>query len=298
MPADETGDVRGLAERVDEDVAECLRIESGRPRLGLDMDAQHDPPGGRAQRARGQLHQGLLRGPGDRRPPATTAASRTATCAGCAWPRRPRTATPSCLGEKEVGTVGSACVSPSFGPDRARAGAPRGGAGRRGGGRGRARPRSSSCRSPTPDARARLAPGSPWVRALRTFDAGLRHAGAARRCRRRRAGVGGLGPAGGPRHAPSPSRSSSTTGPTATSLRTISGVPRPDDRNARYGPLGYSIDLRVPVVNNAYFGYDDGRRGPDRLVPRHPADGSRAAPGGALGARRGHRTTRSATGSR
>jgi len=35
------------------------------------------------------------------------------------------------------------------------------------------------------------------------------------------------------------------------SLRTISGVPRPDDRNARYGPLGYSMDLRMPVVDGA-----------------------------------------------
>ena len=39
------------------------------------------------------------------------------------------------------------------------------------------------------------------------------------------------------------------------SLRTVAGVPDPDDRNARYGPLGYSMDLRVPVVNNAYLGY-------------------------------------------
>ena len=39
----EAGDVRGLAERVDEDVAECLRIESGRPRLGHDMDSSTMP---------------------------------------------------------------------------------------------------------------------------------------------------------------------------------------------------------------------------------------------------------------
>ena len=38
-------------------------------------------------------------------------------------------------------------------------------------------------------------------------------------------------------------------------LRTVSGIPGPQDRNARYGPLGFSMDLRVPVVNNAYFGY-------------------------------------------
>ena len=38
-------------------------------------------------------------------------------------------------------------------------------------------------------------------------------------------------------------------------LSTLGGAPRPDDRNARYGPLGYSMDLRQPVANNAYFGY-------------------------------------------
>ena len=38
-------------------------------------------------------------------------------------------------------------------------------------------------------------------------------------------------------------------------LRSVAGVPRPDDSNARYGPLGFSMDLRVPVINNAYLGY-------------------------------------------
>src|SRR5687768_6362580 len=39
-------------------------------------------------------------------------------------------------------------------------------------------------------------------------------------------------------------------------LRTIAGgLPAPDDPHARYGPLGYSFDLRVPVVNNAFLGY-------------------------------------------
>ena len=71
---------------VSQEVAECVRIESGRPRLGYDMDAETMPAGGRHQRARGQLHQGLLRRPGDRRaaalqgptqsPPARAAAAR------------------------------------------------------------------------------------------------------------------------------------------------------------------------------------------------------------------------------
>ena len=39
-------------------------------------------------------------------------------------------------------------------------------------------------------------------------------------------------------------------------LRTLGGAnPSPTDPNARYGPLGYSFDLRIPIVNNAYLGY-------------------------------------------
>ena len=39
-------------------------------------------------------------------------------------------------------------------------------------------------------------------------------------------------------------------------LRTRSGALfSPDDSRARYGPLGYSVDLRQPLVNNAYLGY-------------------------------------------
>ena len=45
----------------------------------------------------------------------------------------------------------------------------------------------------------------------------------------------------------------------AASGRTLStlggGTPSPTDPHARYGPLGYSFDLRVPVVNNAFLGY-------------------------------------------
>ena len=39
-------------------------------------------------------------------------------------------------------------------------------------------------------------------------------------------------------------------------LRTFDGgAARPDDPAARYGPLGYSFDLRIPVLNNAILGY-------------------------------------------
>ena len=71
-------------EPVSEEAAECVRIESGRPRLGYEIAGGRDPAGGRAQRARGELHEGLLRRAGDCRaaalqgqaepPPARTAA--------------------------------------------------------------------------------------------------------------------------------------------------------------------------------------------------------------------------------
>ncbi|HEX8743593.1 MAG TPA: TIM-barrel domain-containing protein [Thermoleophilaceae bacterium] len=39
-------------------------------------------------------------------------------------------------------------------------------------------------------------------------------------------------------------------------LRTVAAPTVPaDDRRARYGPLGFSFDLRQPIVSNAYFGY-------------------------------------------
>ena len=53
--------------RSDEEAAEVLRVERGRPRYGVDLDDVRDPAGGRAQRARGVVHQGLLRRAGDGR---------------------------------------------------------------------------------------------------------------------------------------------------------------------------------------------------------------------------------------
>jgi tRNA-modifying protein YgfZ len=101
--------------QVSEDVAECVRIESGRPRLGYDMDAETMPQeAGINERAvsftkgcyvgqetvarlhyRGKpnrhLRGLLLSGPVER-------------------------GTDILLGEKVVGRVGSTCVSPSLGP--------------------------------------------------------------------------------------------------------------------------------------------------------------------------------------
>ncbi len=74
------------------------------------------PAGGRAQRARRELHEGLLRRPGDRRAPALARASRTATCAGCGSRAAATPGDALAAGEREVGRLGSAVVSPRLGP--------------------------------------------------------------------------------------------------------------------------------------------------------------------------------------
>ena len=101
--------------RVTEAAAEVVRVERGRPALRRRPRRGDDPPGGRPQRPRGELHQGLLRRPGDRRaavlprqaqpPPA-----RPEALGGAAGRRRLR------LGEREVGTLASSLVSPVHGP--------------------------------------------------------------------------------------------------------------------------------------------------------------------------------------
>ena len=89
--AERTEGVRGAllaagAVEVGEAAAEVVRVERGRPRYGVDLDDSRDPAGGRPQRARRLVHQGLLRRPGDGRaavlprqaepPPARAAAQR------------------------------------------------------------------------------------------------------------------------------------------------------------------------------------------------------------------------------
>ena len=54
-------------EPVSEEAVECLRIESGRPAARVRHGRRDDASGGGHQRARRELHQGLLRGPGDGR---------------------------------------------------------------------------------------------------------------------------------------------------------------------------------------------------------------------------------------
>src|SRR5919201_24878 len=102
-------------ERVPEEVAECLRIEAGRPRLGLDMGSEAIPQEAGlneravsftkgcyvAQETVARLH---YRG----KPNRHLRGLRLSEPAARDQPIR--------LDEREVGTVGSSCVSPTFGP--------------------------------------------------------------------------------------------------------------------------------------------------------------------------------------
>ena len=143
------------------------RVETGRPRYGVDLDDTRDPAGGRAQRARGVVREGLLRRPGDRRaavlprqaepPPARPAAQRPG--------RAP--ATPLRLGEREVGRLGIGRRVAAARADRAGARAPRGGAGRRARRRRRTASarRSSTSRSRRRKLRRRITEGrATWPR--------------------------------------------------------------------------------------------------------------------------------------
>jgi folate-binding protein YgfZ len=102
-------------ELVDEATAECLRVESGRPRLGLDMDGGTIPQeAGINERAVsftkgcyvGQETVARLyyRGKPNRR------------LRGLRLVEPAESGDPVVLGERELGRVGSACVSPRLGP--------------------------------------------------------------------------------------------------------------------------------------------------------------------------------------
>ena len=103
--ADDTDAVRDAlvaagAEPVSEEAAEVVRVERGPAALRRRARRHDDPAGGRAQRARRQLHEGLLRRAGDRRPPvlegqaepppARPAAAARPPIRHAAAPRRPR----------------------------------------------------------------------------------------------------------------------------------------------------------------------------------------------------------------
>ena len=102
-------------EAVSDQAAECLRIESGRPRLGLDMDGETMPQEAGINERAVDFEKGCYVG--------------QETVARLHWKGRPnrhlrglRLSQPAergdevKLGDRVVGRVGSVCVSPSFGP--------------------------------------------------------------------------------------------------------------------------------------------------------------------------------------
>ena len=96
--------------------AEVLRVESGRPRYGVDLDDTRHPPGGGPQRPRGELHEGLLRRAGDGRAAVLQGQAQPAPARPAPVGRRRRRARRCVLGEREVGTLTSSAVSPALGP--------------------------------------------------------------------------------------------------------------------------------------------------------------------------------------
>jgi tRNA-modifying protein YgfZ len=102
-------------EEVSEEAAECLRIESGRPRLGIDMDAETMPQEAGINERAVDFEKGCYVG--------------QETVARLHWRGKPNRRlrglrlsepverrTEILLGEKVVGRISSVCVSPRFGP--------------------------------------------------------------------------------------------------------------------------------------------------------------------------------------
>jgi len=109
------GAVRAIAPEVGEDVAECLRIEAGRPRLGLDMDGGTIPQeAGLNERAvsftkgcyvgQETVARLFYRGKPNRH------------LRGLRLDEAPEHGSPIVLGQRQVGVVGSSACSPLFGP--------------------------------------------------------------------------------------------------------------------------------------------------------------------------------------
>jgi folate-binding protein YgfZ len=102
-------------ETASEEAAECLRIESGRPRLGLDMDGDTIPQEAGLNERAVSFTKGCYVG--------------QETVARLHYKGKPNrhlrglrltspasSGEPVLLGDRQVGTVGSACVSPRLGP--------------------------------------------------------------------------------------------------------------------------------------------------------------------------------------
>ena len=109
------GALKDLAPAVSEEAAECVRVESGRPRLGHDMDGTTIPQEAGLNERAVSFTKGCYVG--------------QETVARLHYRGKPNRhlrglrlsgpaahGDPIVLGEKQVGTVGSACVSPALGP--------------------------------------------------------------------------------------------------------------------------------------------------------------------------------------
>jgi tRNA-modifying protein YgfZ len=101
--------------QVPEDVAECVRIESGRPRLGYDMDAETMPQEAGINERAVSFTKGCYVGQ------ETVArlhyrGKPNRHLRGLLLSEPVERGTDILLGEKVVGRVGSTCVSPSLGP--------------------------------------------------------------------------------------------------------------------------------------------------------------------------------------
>ncbi len=115
VPVDQRDQTRALAPAASEEAAECVRIESGRPRLGLDMGSTTIPQEAGINERAVNFEKGCYVG--------------QETVARLHWRGKPnrhlrglRLSEPAArgatiaFGEREVGTVGSSCVSPALGP--------------------------------------------------------------------------------------------------------------------------------------------------------------------------------------
>ena len=103
------------AEEVPHEVAEVLRIESGRPRLGLDMDGSTIPEEAGLNERAVSFAKGCYVGQ------ETVArlhykGKPNRHLRGLRLSEPAERGAPILLGEKEIGSVGSACVSPALGP--------------------------------------------------------------------------------------------------------------------------------------------------------------------------------------
>ena len=112
---EEAGATRQIAPAVSEEAVECVRIESGRPRLGHDMGSSTIPQEAGLNERAVSFTKGCYVG--------------QETVARLYYRGKPNRhlrglrlsepaahGDPIALGEKEVGSVGSACVSPTLGP--------------------------------------------------------------------------------------------------------------------------------------------------------------------------------------